>query len=1245
MANLASVTVPAQPTPSNPVHVVASGLPANAVVAANSRLYVLDFAGRTVRMFGLDGGSLGAFTVPWRLSAPALAVDSGGYVYLARYPFTLVKLASNGTEVWSRNAAGEIMSVYGMGSGAGTRIGVVQQGRTESTLFDAVGNQVGASGIADTAFSPTADGGVVATDTRYVRRYGPAGDQRVVFGDSRKENDPQPTGGPFHFYQQGGAALAPDGTYYVADALRGIHSVSAEGLYRGAVGDDTLGGLTERSWLAPIGDRLYFATGGRFHPNQKVAWVSFSDLAALVATPKAPHHVLGLGAGLATDVTGQYFPPGRTPTVTARFDGWWASLAPRLRLAYTVRERKQVVANETVAPTEVQLPTTPQGLAAIPLTLPAPRPGAYEIDARLIDTSGGVVGATCFHYTVGAPGHRLDFTALPPGTDHGGPAPPRGVALADQLGTGGLRAKADWAKLLPQGAGGPMDFSAYDASYAAAAQEARARGVAFWVQVGEGQPIERQLVREGSWERRLSELVAHFRGVVPAWEAWNEPNNSFGPPDAYVSQVLAPLARAVRGADPAAKVIGGSTIEVAVDYWQGIVAAGGLSSMDVAAVHLFTGHARSFEEHGNIAAIRALRDLLARSGAGSMPIWNTESAWWSNGPASFFSQADRSARGFLWMRGLGIERWNYHMIEGAYGDYALTYSLIQAAGQVDHVKPAALATMTAAGQTAGRPFTGLADTGIPHAYAAGFGPRAAGGDTLVAAWTDDMRVATTLVAGGASSPVSVTVTDLLGDATTMTLSPGQPVPLALSGAPVYLTAPPGTTLRLGAAGAFGANVAAAGAGASASASSAVPANPAVGAIDGVSDALERGDLPGLPAWASAPGDPSPTLTVRLSGPRQLDRILVTTHSLYSIIPGLRNYDVELQTREGTWVNVAQVRDQFHARRQLVTFPAREAVAIRLIVGAIDYGGLAGGLKPWFWPTDASSLVDAALPWYGPAVVEELEAYEATGAPPAPQPVAPAPSPPPPPPPPPPPSPLQPGGTGPDYDGDGKADFAVLRPSSGEWLVVQSSTNTVLTRQWGLPGDVPVPADYDGDRRLDFAVWRPSSGEWWVVQSSTNTTVTRQWGLTGDVPVPADYDGDGKADFAVWRPSSGTWWVVQSSTNTTPTRQWGEPNDVPVPADYDGDGRDDFAVWRPSTGHWWLIHSSGNQVSVKHWGDPGDVAVPADYNSDGRDDFAVWRPSSGTWWVVDSRTGEAVSRQWGLNGDVPVPRTLPGRRAV
>ncbi len=199
----------------------------------------------------------------------------------------------------------------------------------------------------------------------------------------------------------------------------------------------------------------------------------------------------------------------------------------------------------------------------------------------------------------------------------------------------------------------------------------------------------------------------------------------------------------------------------------------------------------------------------------------------------------------------------------------------------------------------------------------------------------------------------------------------------------------------------------------------------------------------------------------------------------------------------------------------------------------------------------------------------------------------------------------------DYDGNLTTDIAVFRPSTGTWIVRGG-----ISANFGTSGDIPVPGDYDGNGTAEFAVFRPSTGTWYV---RGGTTVV--FGTTGDIPVPGDYDGNGTTDIAVYRPSTGTWYV-QGGISVG----FGTNGDIPVPGDYDGNGTTDIAVFRPSTGTWYVR----NGITV-NWGGAGDIPVPGDYNGDGSTDTAVFRPLTGVWYV---RNGATVS--WGGSGDVPLP---------
>ena len=87
---------------------------------------------------------------------------------------------------------------------------------------------------------------------------------------------------------------------------------------------------------------------------------------------------------------------------------------------------------------------------------------------------------------------------------------------------------------------------------------------------------------------------------------------------------------------------------------------------------------------------------------------------------------------------------------------------------------------------------------------------------------------------------------------------------------------------------------------------------------------------------------------------------------------------------------------------------------------------------------------------------------------------------------------------------------VFNPSTKLWRFVDSNTGALWTYgAWGdttTYHDVFVPGDYDGDGKTDIAVYRPSNGGWYIFWSSPHDTTYGAYqfgGLVGDVPVPGD----------------------------------------------------------------------------------------------------------------------------------------------
>lgn len=273
----------------------------------------------------------------------------------------------------------------------------------------------------------------------------------------------------------------------------------------------------------------------------------------------------------------------------------------------------------------------------------------------------------------------------------------------------------------------------------------------------------------------------------------------------------------------------------------------------------------------------------------------------------------------------------------------------------------------------------------------------------------------------------------------------------------------------------------------------------------------------------------------------------------------------------------------------------------------------------------------------------------------------------------------------DFDGDGKTDFAVFRPSTRFWHLLRSLDSSFYSERYGLDGDILTPGDYNYDGKTDLSVYRPGENVWYVSPSlpTGGGNGGGLFGQPGDLKCPEDYDGDGYTDIAVYRPATGTWNIRYSSRSYEALYDvsfpFGISTDRPVPADYDGDGRADIAVFRPSTGDWYILRSSDGLVTSVNfglgtdklvqgdydgdvkadiavfrdgnwyilrssdggfvgigWGLATDKPVPGDYDGDGKLDVAVFRPSEGAWYVLRSSDSSVMSQQWGISEDTPIP---------
>jgi WD40 repeat protein len=204
----------------------------------------------------------------------------------------------------------------------------------------------------------------------------------------------------------------------------------------------------------------------------------------------------------------------------------------------------------------------------------------------------------------------------------------------------------------------------------------------------------------------------------------------------------------------------------------------------------------------------------------------------------------------------------------------------------------------------------------------------------------------------------------------------------------------------------------------------------------------------------------------------------------------------------------------------------------------------------------------------------------------------------------------------DWDGDGRTDLGIF--NNGTFSLALLKTNLACPRcfpstvvepfstfNFGQSGDKPVAGDWDGDGRDEVAVFRPSNATFLLrvrIKSgipciacppgdpSSFAIITHQFGVPGDLPVAGDWDGDGKDTVGVFH--LGVFQLTNDFSEVNGSSVFGFTGDLPMAADWSGVGSDNLGLFHPPTATMLIELQLGfGPAMIFNFGLPVDQPVP------------------------------------------------------